>query len=1042
MVWISYAVTVATLGDDGGSGAAERSTGSHTRGNVLARLIGLFTVERDGHDVTGSLGSRKARALLKLLAVERGHVVPVDRVVDVLWGDERPQRPAENVATLVSRLRAVLGPAAIVGGRDGYRLGSAPAVRVDLDEALRHVAEAERRLGAHEPAFATVAAASALDRLGDGTALAEDPYADWAEPARTQAATLLRRARHAAARSNLDTGDADAAAGLADAAIGADPADELAHRLLMRAHVQRGEPARALSVYERLRAYLAEDLGVDPGPQTRELHTAILRESAEPSTVDSPFPASPALAGRGAEQRRLEEAFAAATRGQGGLILVAGEAGIGKTSLAEQAIGLAKHLGATVLRARCYDAERSLFLQPIAELLSAVVARTSPTELPLAADRVAALASLLSDLLPEHESAGTCRTGRGDHSLIESGHADLERRRVFDAVAALLRGLAERAPVLVFLDDLHSAGLSTVEILHFLARNLRRARLLLLATIRVEEGGEALRVLDDVAVRLDLGPLPADAVRALAAEAGHADLADQILGRTRGHALYVTETLRGLRAGETGVPATLQSAVLSRVRRAGEPIEELLRAAAVVAATLDPLVLARLLGEPSTVVVRRCEEALAARLLAVAGREYEFANDLIREVLYATTPEPTRIARHLRAAELLDDRPEAVAEHAAAAGDWLWAARAFLVAGEQAMSRFAADDAHTLLDRALAAVARSGSDTVAARELAGRVHVARAWVRESRKQYHEAFADLRDAVAAAHDAGDRRLEMQALLRISGDASIARGVPTADCVDNLEQAVRIAESLADRGAEAALLARLATLKANRLELEDALAYGRRALAAGRAAGDDRALAAALDGLKTPWFYLGEASELATVTGELEPILRGFGDLFTLQWTVFESSFIPFAVGDWDEARRRMELAVELNQRSGFTAYRGWFTAHLCLLDRLLGRLEPALEQGRRAVAMAQESPPPLRLPRPLTQLGATLLAVGGRDEAIALLDRARASAGIAPGPSAHLPTATALLAEATGSAELLDEADAMLAGVTAPAGSAWLYGFES
>jgi len=99
-------------------------------------LVGTFAAARDGRPVPATgLGGRKARLLLKLLAVERGTTVPAGRITEVLWGDAPPAGPAENVATLVSRLRRALGDGVIQGGRPGYRLGAAPAVRVDLDEA-------------------------------------------------------------------------------------------------------------------------------------------------------------------------------------------------------------------------------------------------------------------------------------------------------------------------------------------------------------------------------------------------------------------------------------------------------------------------------------------------------------------------------------------------------------------------------------------------------------------------------------------------------------------------------------------------------------------------------------------------------------------------------------------------------------------------------------------------------------------------------------------------------------------------------------------
>ncbi|MEU8614318.1 winged helix-turn-helix domain-containing protein, partial [Actinoplanes sp. NPDC048791] len=105
-------------------------------GAVCLRLAGAFAIRWSG-DATDVpvAGSRKARTLLKLLAVERAGPVPMDRIVDVLWGDTPPRRAADNVATLVSRLRSRFGPELVTGTRDGYRLGRPPAVLVDLDLA-------------------------------------------------------------------------------------------------------------------------------------------------------------------------------------------------------------------------------------------------------------------------------------------------------------------------------------------------------------------------------------------------------------------------------------------------------------------------------------------------------------------------------------------------------------------------------------------------------------------------------------------------------------------------------------------------------------------------------------------------------------------------------------------------------------------------------------------------------------------------------------------------------------------------------------------
>ena len=258
----------------GRSGHAGSAVGAH----IELRLAGTFSVVRDGAQLTdGEIGSRKSRTLLKLLAVERPGLVTVDRIVEILWPDERPASPEQNVAIMVSRLRAVLGAELIQGGRAGYRLAAGPGVVVDLDAAAGFCEQAEGKLGT-AAAVALAAAERAHELLSAGTAFGDEPYADWADPAREQVRELLRRVRLAAAEASLATGDPQRAASYAEAAIAADPLDETAHRWYMSAAAAAGEQARALAAYEALRQRLGRELGADPAPQTRELHLAILRE--------------------------------------------------------------------------------------------------------------------------------------------------------------------------------------------------------------------------------------------------------------------------------------------------------------------------------------------------------------------------------------------------------------------------------------------------------------------------------------------------------------------------------------------------------------------------------------------------------------------------------------------------------------------------------------------------------------------------------------------------------------------------------------------
>ncbi len=269
---------------------------------VEVRLAGSFVIRRGNTELAEqAVGSRKSRLLLKLLAVERPALVPVDRIADVLWAGHPPPGAPQNIATLVSRLRGVLGADVIAGGRAGYRLAGDGVVSVDLDAAARYCDQAERRLTS-APALALAAASRAAGLLDGGTALADEPDADWAAPARAELTGLLRRARLLAAQAALAVRDPHQAAEHAAAAMAADPLDEAAHRWLMSACAAAGEPGRALAAYAALRERLAAELGTDPAPQTQELHLAILRE--ERPGAGQPEPAGQRGRERDARDRR------------------------------------------------------------------------------------------------------------------------------------------------------------------------------------------------------------------------------------------------------------------------------------------------------------------------------------------------------------------------------------------------------------------------------------------------------------------------------------------------------------------------------------------------------------------------------------------------------------------------------------------------------------------------------------------------------------------------------------------------------------------
>jgi DNA-binding SARP family transcriptional activator len=183
----------------------ERSmTGLHLR------LVGPFAVcRRDLVLAPREAGNRRARRLLALLAVHAGHTVAVDAIVGTLWDAAPPRDPVPNVATLVSRLRARLGPWVVRGDRrGGYRLDA--AVPVDLHVASGLVTDSLALLAGRRPGAALVAACRALAMLEASSVLTDEGGADWAEPARRLHERLLRQARQTAGTAALAYGRSSA----------------------------------------------------------------------------------------------------------------------------------------------------------------------------------------------------------------------------------------------------------------------------------------------------------------------------------------------------------------------------------------------------------------------------------------------------------------------------------------------------------------------------------------------------------------------------------------------------------------------------------------------------------------------------------------------------------------------------------------------------------------------------------------------------------------------------------------------------------------
>ncbi len=990
---------------------------------VRLALCGDLTVTRDGVALTGPrLGTRKARVFLAALAGSRGAALSADRLVEAVWPDRPPRDPQANLATLASRLRKVVGDGFVEPGGSSYALGR--GVELDLDVAAELVGSAGARLARGEPTLALSAASRALDLLGDSEDLAEECAGAWADGLRHRATELRREARHVRAAAATTTGQTDLGQASAAAAVAADPYDERAHRDLMSALTHDGRSAAALELYAALAARLADELGTDPDPETQRLHLAVLRgEPTDAPSATATNPRARALVGRQEELTRLEHAWTEAAAGRPSLVLVVGVPGIGKTRLVAELAGLAGASGGLVLTARCRPGERSLFLQPFVEVLRPVLlSLPAPTLRTLLGEHLTAWTRLLPEL---GELFGV-------HPAPEVSH-DLARRRSFDAVVAVLIGLAERQPVLLTIDDVQYGSDVTADLVAHLSVRLDRAPVLVVAAARTD----GLPRLPQLATRTEpllLGPIPPSAVDALASAAGFGGRAEEVQARSRGHPLSVVASLQSLASGTGGVPHDLAAAVVGQLGLLEPDRAQLMAAASVLGTRVEPLVLARLLDRPEVEVVLACEQLVRSGLMTAAGADYDFANDLVQEAVLATVPEALAVAFHRRAADLMTDRPERMARHAHGAGELARAAGGYLEAGRMARRMAALDDALALL--ALALADARGADEPS---LVATILLERARAHEARTGYDAAEADVQAARLALAGTREPRLEMRSLRLLGGDIQVARRRPLAEVVAHNQAGLGLAAGLGDAVAAAMFRTRIVVLESARLRLGTALDLATTGVSEARATGSPEATARSLDGLKAVCAYAGDATGLRGVLDELMPLLGRLRLPWLMQWALLESALVPAAEGHWAEARRRVDEALEVNRATGYGAYAGYFRAQRGWLARLAGDLDAALADGRRSVADTSPADHPWWYATAVGTYASTLLDAGRRDEAAELCLAGLGVLGPEAGAAYRL-RCLAPLAAATGAG--LTEADALLSAVRAAPGQAWVSGADA
>jgi DNA-binding SARP family transcriptional activator len=909
---------------------------------VRIDLIGIFRVRLGSRElVDRELGSRKGRLLLKLLVAERGHILATDRIVDVLWPSEPPAQPAANVAVLVSRLRSVLGSELIQGSRSGYLFRPGPSCVIDVDAAGDLAARARQSLSTGDLVAAGSAARAALLLLERGVVLEDEPLAEWADEARTTARRSLHAARQVACTVALEKGNLDEALDHAEHAVQADPFDEEAHRARMLALYQSGRSALAIQAFERFQSALEDELGAAPSHETEVLYRRVLRgddlsmdvsRAASQAAGAPPFEAG----GREEELRLLDAAWENAEAAGAGLALVSGEAGIGKSYLAAMFATRVERAGGLVLRAQCYRVEHSIFLQPIADALRPAILAGIPTE---ALDALAPeLVTSLTDLLPD------LRTLRPSSHERLTGDAAVERLRAFIALAALLEGLSRQSRILLVLDDLHAAGESTIEFVHWLLRRGAAIRCLVLGMVRSEDES-SIEPLLELARRVPLGRLPPSAIATLAQRAGLGQMAEEVMDLTGGHPLYAVEMLQTIR--ETGglrIPDSLRDTIGDRVRRAGEDVERFLRAGAVIGGAFDLELVGGLVEADQGRAVRLGESALRRGLLVAVDKRYEFAHEIVREVVYDTIPGPSRASWHRQVATILQRRgssAEVVGYHAREAGDRALAARAFLAAARAAAAAFANREAERLAGQAVLAAA--GLED---RALLAEASFERGKVRVTLEDHARAREDLAAALRLARAAGDRDLEIRTLEHLGWNAHFSR---------DLSGAAQFASEALAGAANSTNFALTARVKHAMGQLPEAENAATRALELGKEAGDLGGTGTALSYLGAVRAHMDRYASAISLLDEAETTSRDAGQLHAAMNALF---FRGLALGNRGGLQQALGLFERLQRECSELEYEHHIARALNGLAWLwleLGDEGRTLELAARAAEMCASGP---------------------------------------------------------------------------------------
>jgi DNA-binding SARP family transcriptional activator len=644
--------------------------GSQTRAvpQLRLELLGGFRAERAGvgRPVAG-WQRRTAKTLTKLLATHPRHRLHREQVMEVLWPDVEIESALNSFGKALHAARRALEPelppresSAYLQLTDSMVALDTRRVWIDADhfESLAETALRQGDVAGYERALAAYG----------GELLPEDRYEDWCAERRDRLAALHGQLLLALAEAHEERGAHSASAARLRELLQHDPTREDVHRRLMALYASLGARDRALRQFQICEGVLKRELDLAPDQPTVDLYReiqadriperprtrepdSIRAESVRRSTTDQRVP----LVGRDSVRRQLGEELTRADEGKGRMVVVTGEAGMGKTRLVEDLASEARRQGAAVLWGGSGAHANHLPYGPFAVALEGHVASRPEAERSDLAQRFPPLVHFVPSLGIASEI----------QSLTDRSSDELY---LAPAIVGLLTDLARVQPVLLVLGDLHDLHPSSLNLLEYLAQLATQRRWLIVGTHREEglEGGvELSRMIDTteregLCLQLELEPLDhadcAQLVRALL-PGGCVDDAfvDHVYARSLGNPLFVEELLGEMRArGELVltkgswraaaspgvlVPARVRALVALRVAPMEESVRRVLTLAAAhgMEISLSDLRTGGAALHPpvsDVALFNALDRALAIRILEERDDSYAFRHPLVRSALY------------------------------------------------------------------------------------------------------------------------------------------------------------------------------------------------------------------------------------------------------------------------------------------------------------------------------------------------------------------------------------------------------------------------